>query len=442
MLNTLLSLGRTFAAERYQVAYTVTVGQTTRLIFHHDDLAIFNASQSEFQEFTALGNVNQRYPSIDRLFISRLTRQITVIPSRYVILRERSSCAAVCTAVLDSASASGSSKFQFAFTLVPDLIPIELEGLRAEINSRADTHGCTLQVPGASNLTTGSTLTTFFAATAQYEAGAGAPGTLALSVEIAEQLGGQPAAAIANALITQLRSVHEPFLTGSVKLKLDDASPTRIDVPVLLSFKETQQGKTTEEFSFHVDDGVLILSSVSGFDLLVNRIAVVKSQDTEEIDGRSLIPKGGSNSLLVGDSEVLDVLLDCELAVGNDTLPISDFFKFMQFKTVDVQDTQYLLAVNAGAVNFRTRAIDRIEVAISLTNLPALSIPPLLLLEQRTADSTHALVPIIQAITEVNGTLLFTVHFVDPNRAPLRFTRQNDFVQHPIFILSDADIAS
>jgi hypothetical protein len=61
-----LPFGRTFAAERYQAAYTVTVGQATWLIFHRDDLASFNASQSEFQEFIDLGNVNQRYPSIRR----------------------------------------------------------------------------------------------------------------------------------------------------------------------------------------------------------------------------------------------------------------------------------------------------------------------------------------------------------------------------------------
>jgi hypothetical protein len=79
--------------------------------------------------------------------------------------------------------------------------------------------------------------------------------------------------------------VREPFLTGSVKLKLDDAFPTRIDVPVLLSFKETQPGSTTEEFSIHLDEtnGGVILSSASVFDLFLNRVDLVVSQHTTEV---------------------------------------------------------------------------------------------------------------------------------------------------------------
>jgi hypothetical protein len=76
-------------------------------------------------------------------------------------------------------------------------------------------------------------------------------------------------------------------------------------------------------------------------------------------------------------------------------------------------------------VNFQGRAIDRIEVAISLTNVPAVPIPSLLLLKERTADTTHALVPIVQAITELDATLLLTVHFLDQNRAPLRHPPPN-----------------
>ena len=135
-------------------------------------------------------------------------------------------------------------------------------------------------------------------------------------------------------------------------------------------------------------------------------------------------------------------MVDCELAIRDDPLPVSQLLKFLELKTVDVQDTQHLLAVNAGAVNFDARAIERIEVMISLNNLPAISIPPLLLLKERAADSTHALVPVVQAITELDGTLLFTVHFLDASRVPLRFTRPNDFVQNPIFILNDGDIAT
>jgi hypothetical protein len=154
-----LSLAQTFAAARYLVAYTVAVGSTTRLIFNHDDLATFDARQSQFEELTALGDVNERFPSIARLFVNRRSLGITAIPSRFVILRERSSCAAACTALLDSASATAGSKFQFSFTVVSDLNPVELADLAADVSPRAETHGLglTLQMPGFS-LATGSTL--------------------------------------------------------------------------------------------------------------------------------------------------------------------------------------------------------------------------------------------------------------------------------------------
>jgi hypothetical protein len=247
--------------------------------------------------------------------------------------------------------------------------------------------------------------------------------------------------------------VHEPFLTGSVKLKLDENSPTGIDVPVLLSFKETQNGSAVDEFSSSINfapsgTATVTLTSASVFDLFVNRVALRGAGHKIDEDIGQAVPGGGSISVSfpVRFDPVVPVtwktMVDCELAIRDDPVPVSQLLKFLELRTVDVQDTQHLLAVNAGAVNFDARAIERIEVMISLNNLPAISIPPLLLLKERAADSTHALVPIVQAITELDGTLLFTVHFLDPNRVPLSFTRQNDFVQNPIFILNDGDIAT
>jgi hypothetical protein len=438
-------LGDAFADERFQVAYTVTVGQTTRLIFHHEDLAVFNASQSEFQELTALEDVNGRYPSISRLFVGRLDRGITVIPSRYVILRERGSCAASCQAVVDSASTTAGSKFQFAFTLVPDVNPIELVQLQAEINARADTSGCTLELPMSFNLATGSTLSTSFASSILFEAGSATPNTVALSVEIDEHPGSEPAVATANAFLTQLRKLREPFLTGSIKIKLDDTLPTRIDVPVLLSFKETQRLSTGDEFSVQVDEanGTVTLISASAFDLFVAQVALLGPQNIIVVNVGQVVHAGQSFSLaLPADHASLHAQVDCDLAVGDDALSIPDFFRLLQFNAVDVQETQYLLSVNASAVKFQSRGIDRIEVSIGLQNMPTASIPSLLLLKERTQDSTHVVVPIVQAVTKLEGTLAFGVHFADATRQPALFTLENDFVQHPIFVLIDAEIVS
>jgi hypothetical protein len=360
-----------------------------------------------------------------------------------VILRERGSCAAACQAVVDSASPSAGSKFQFAFTLVPDINPIELVQLIAEINARPDSRGSTLELPTSVNLATGSTLSTPFAASVRYEAGSGTPNTVALSVEISDQPGGAPAVAIANAFMTQLRNIHEPFLTGSIKIKLDDAFPTRIDVPVLLSFKETQRSNATDEFSVQVDQAgaKLTVSSASAFDLFVARMALLGPHSTTVVPLGQVVRKGQSTSVPVATDRVgLNVLVDCELAIGDDALSISDFFKLLQFSAIDVQDTQYLLAVNAGAVNFQARAIDRIEVVITLANMPTVSVPPLMLLKDHAADSTHVIVPIERAVTNLDASVLVVAHFIDAARPPARFTLRNDFVQHPIVVLNDANI--
>jgi hypothetical protein len=439
-----LRLNRIFASDRYQFAFTVTVGQTTRLIFHHDDLATFNSGQSEFEEVTVLGNINERYPSISQLFVSRLSREITIIPSRYVILREHGSCAAACQAVVDSASTTGGSKFELTFTLVPDVNPTELLRLHEEINTRADMHGSPLKLPTSINLASGSTLSTSFVSSFQYQAGPNTPNSIELFIEIKDQPGAQLAVASVNAFLTLLRRIHEPLLTGSIRLKLDEVFPTRIDVPVVLSFKATQRGDNTmEEFSLQVDEANanVVLTSSSAFDLFVTRVALVGVQNTAIVNFNQVVQNGQSIGLpLPADHTNLKVFTDCELAIGDDTLSIPSFFKFFQFNAVDVQDTQYLFAVNAGEVGFQVKAIDRIEVDIILTSVSTVSIPPLLLLKERTSDSTHALVPIVQAVTTLDSSLLFTVHFLEQNKPPSRFTRQNDFVQHPIFLLNDIDV--
>jgi hypothetical protein len=51
-------------------------------------------------------------------------------------------------------------------------------------------------------------------------------------------------------------------------------------------------------------------------------------------------------------------------------------------------------------------------------------------------------VPIVQAVTKLEGTLAFGVHFADATRQPALFTLENDFVQHPIFVLIDTEIVS
>jgi hypothetical protein len=434
-------IGRVFGAQEFQLAYTVSVGGRTRYIFDLDDLIAFDAKATKFSEVTALGNVSERFPSISQLFVSRLSRGIMMIPARYVILRGRDGCAAACQAVLDTGSATSDSMFTFSFTLIPDINPVELAQLLAEVQAHPSTRGSVLEPPAAFNLADGSTLSTPFATSVRYEAGSATAHSAALSVTVKEQAG-QLAVANANAFMTQLRSSREPFLTGSIKIKLDDALPTRIEVPVLLSFKQTQ--RIDDEFRSQLDEatGVMTLDNASVLDLLVARAALLGTGDATIVNVGQVIRSGQSIRLpLPPDQPGLSVQTDAELAVADGALSIPDFFRVLRFNAVDVQETQYLLAISADTVKFQTRAIDRIEVSITLANLSGVPAPPLLLLKERPTDSTHVLVPIVQAVTNLPAMLGFVVHFTDASKPPVRFTLQNDFVREPIFVLKDGDIA-
>ena len=187
----------------------------------------------------------------------------------------------------------------------------------------------------------------------------------------------------------------------------------------------------------------MTLISASAFDLFVAQVALLGPQNIIVVNVGQVVHAGQSFSLaLPADHASLHAQVDCDLAVGDDALSIPDFFRLLQFNVVDVQETQYLLSVNASAVKFQSRGIDRIEVSIGLQNMPTASIPSLLLLKERTQDSTHVVVPIVQAVTKLEGTLAFGVHFADATRQPALFTLENDFVQHPIFVLIDAEIVS
>ncbi len=436
-------VARKFAADPYRLKFTVaTGGGVSRPIIGVQDLQTFKGSQTQFTELKLLGNVSERYPSIARLYLGILSSTIVVIPARYVILRQSSSCAAVCQALVDSSPGlNAGCKFQFEFTLVPDVSPIDLLQLAQDISAHPDpeTKGCTLRLPDFLKNDVPSTLETPFVTSFRYTQGPGEPHTFLLSVDIKEVAAGIPAVANANMLIDQLRSAHEPFLSGALAIKLDDGFPTPIAIPVLLNFKETNG---TEGLSFLADESskVVTLTNNSVFDLTLSRSALVTPQSMTVMEIGKGLPSGQALSLpLPADHAGLNVIVDAELAI-TDSLSKTDLFKYLQFNPVDVQNTQYTLGVNGATLNFDVRGIDHIDVQISLTNLPNITVPLFTLHKLRKLDSATILLPLNHAISELSATLSCTLHFVDATRASGTCTLQNDFVHTPIFMLKDADV--
>jgi len=139
------------------------------------------------------------------------------------------------------------------------------------------------------------------------------------------------------------------------------------------------------------------------------------------------------------DHTGLIVLVDYAPALTS-AIPKSQIGPYLQFQTQDVQKTQYQLGINASGVNFDGRGIDKIDVQVSLPALTEISVPSFSLYALHKADSTNILIPIQYAISSLDATLLFTVHFKDAAKPAVQFSKQNDFVDVPILVLQDADL--
>jgi hypothetical protein len=440
-LSVNIPISTKFAADPYRKKFIINLGGISRAILGPEDLKNFNAKQSEFAELKLLGNVNQKYPSIGRLYWGILSRSIIVIPTRYVILRQIQSCAAVCNALVDSSPGLESGcKIQFRFTLIPDVSPIDLIQLEQDIKDHDEIKDCNLAFPQLIK-SSSSTLATPFDSKSEYLAGSLEKDSFLLTTEITETAAGTPAVANANMFIKQLSSTNEPFLSGIIDIKLDDIFPEPIQVPVLLNFKETN-GASGIIFHTDADSKKCVLSNMSSFDLNIKRVALITSEKKTILEIGTKLLAGQNTTILLDDNHaVLDkLLIDSQLSIA-DTILKSDILKYLRFETVDVQRTQYLLGVNGSTINFDFHKIKKITIQIIMTDIPNIAIPSLTLSNERTFDSTRILLPLGNAMGVLNASLLNTIEFTDDaSKPPITKTLQNDFVEHPIFMLNAVDI--
>jgi hypothetical protein len=91
-------------------------------------------------------------------------------------------------------------------------------------------------------------------------------------------------------------------------------------------------------------------------------------------------------------------------------------------------------------VNFDGRGISQIEVDVNLADLPSTAVPKFSLVKLRSVDGTTVLVPLQNAITSLQATVLFTMHHTDSQQTDTKLTLQHDFRDEPILILGDSDL--
>jgi hypothetical protein len=444
--ETRMPLNRKYAAHAYQLKYTVSVGDVSRTVVNDNDLTSFNVKQSEFVELVVLGDIHARYPTLAQAYLGTLSRTIVVVPTRYAIIRGASTCAAGCTALLDSSPTNANAcKFQFGFLLAPQVSPIELAQLTQEIAVHPEIQDCGVRFAEALADSRASLLDTPFVTSAEFSRGS-EPSEFSLCVEIRDDPAGSPATANANLFIKQLCAEAEPYLSGTLYLKLDDACPP-VPAVIVLNFKLTSiAAKAGEPATTGLTCTVaetaqnISITNTSAFDLVLSRYGFATASGVLVFSVGATLTAGQAMSVpLPTGHDKLAVLVDDDLALPGG-LSQERITRYMQFHTQDVQNVRYAIGVNATAVDFAALHATRIDARVSLQDLPQLSIPPMSLNQELTLASTILLLPIEYGIGSLKGTIAFHLEFADAAKPAIDFTQSNDFNDKPIFVLNGTDI--
>lgn len=438
MCESLLPLALKYHQDGYQLKYTVSTDQIpNRVIRDANDLRDFTRGGSEFRELKALGDIGQRYPTLSRAYVGSFSRTIVVIPDHYSIVRTRIGCAAVCMALVDSAASNGSKcKFEFDFTVAPEVSRIEFLQFAQEISHNPDLKDYKLKFPDFLQDGLPSNLQTAFKSSAQFSAGSDAH-TFMVSVCIQDEGTQTPSVANANLFIMQLCSNIGAGLIGSLNLKLDDGYSMPVPSTLVLNFAHTTG---SDELDLQLDEASaqIKLSNQSPLDLQVSRYAFISASAITVAAEPLHLPAGAAVSIsLPAEHADLSLAEDAQLILPAPMMK-ADVAKFLNFQTADVQETQYVIAIDAGSVNFNK--YDSIVASITFATLPAVVPQVLTLTKHIHADSTHIVIPLENAVFSLPGEVDLTIKFSDGTTADLKFTLQNDFTAQPVLVLLQSDI--
>jgi hypothetical protein len=433
-----LPMGIKYKRDGYQLKYTLsTATVSNHVILDADDLKDFTQSQSEFTELKVI-NVSQ-YPSLKNLYMGVLSRTIVMIPRRYSVVRSRTGCQALCVAVVDSSPGSGSGcKFEFDFTIAPEVSRIEIYKLQQEIKSIDSLKDYTLKLPDFLRDTPPSTLDTQFKSNAQIKEGPFAQ-TFVVTVSIQDDGVENPAVANANAFIMRLSSSTGADLTGSLSIKLDKDYPEPVPSPIDLNFGYTAGSDHEIDVQIIEESSEIKLTNQLPLDLQISSYALIQGSTIAEVPGVLALPANGWLTIpLPNDHADLTLAIDAQLLIP-EPMSKSDIMKFLDIRTADVQQTQYVVAVNGSGIDFNK--VDSVEATITFSNLPNMAPTRALKLNKDLhADSIHIVIPLASAVFSLPGTVNLAVHFGDPGLSDLEFTLENDFAAEPVLIILQGDI--
>jgi hypothetical protein len=432
-----LPIGLKYEQDGYQLKYTVSTDTVINHVIRDDnDLRDFSLSQSEFTELKAI-DLSQ-YPTLSKLYMGVLSRTIVMVPKRYSVLRGRTGCAALCVAVVDSSSASGSRcRFEFDFTIAPEVSRIEAYKIQQEIKSRQELKDYKLKLPDFQQTDPPSTLETQFKSDIHIDQGA-LPQTFAVTVSIQDQDVQTPAVANANAFIMRLSSSTGADLIGTLNIKLDDGYPQPVLSTIDLNFARTAGSDHEIDIQIVEESSQIKLTNQLPLDLQISSYGLIKGAAITEVPANAVLPANGSLTIpLPADHADLTLAIDAQLLIPQ-PMAKSDVAKFLDIRTADVQETQYVVAVNGSGIDYNK--VDSVEANITFSNLPNVAARTLELSKNVHADSTHIVIPLENAVFSLPGTVNLLVRFVDTSASNLSFTLQNDFAAEPVLIVLQSDI--
>ena len=434
-----LPLKLKFNSGGYESRYTIsTATAANQVILGAGDLSGFSQRQTQFAEFTELGDLSLKYPTLSRAYFGVVSKTIVVVPQRYSIVRSKTGCSATCLARVDSSPSSASQcAFDFTFMIAPEISPIDLAKLTAEIASHSDLSGYQIVLADSLQTKPPSTLLTPFASTVQFAAGAD-PHTFAVTITVQDSDAKAPAVANANLLILQLSAQSGTDLIGSLSLKLDDGYPDPVLAPIDLSFAHTAG---SNEVLAQINEGskAIEVANHSPLDVQMQNYALIQGANVTEVAAPTLIAAGGSVSFaLPANSDGLAFVYEAQLALPA-SMTASAVTNFLHFETVDVQNMQYVVALDASGISFTKVAA--VACTVTFPTLPSIAPWQTTLTANLKADSSHIQIPIENAVFTLPGTINLTVHAVDPTAAPLTLTLQNDFTANPVMVLLQSQLA-
>lgn len=434
-----LPLEEKYAAPGYARSFTITDNNGVRPIISINDLKNFNTSQSEFSQFTALGDIPSQFPSFSRLYIGALSRTIVAVPATYGILRSKDGTAAQCQALLDSTTGgSGAAKFQFAFLLGPVVSPFDLFALQAALAANPQSRNCILTLPQRLDSAQPMTVSTPFESSAACTAGP-QPGTFQLDVVISDGSVTGSAVANANLFLKQLSTTVAPYLSGSFGILLDDAYPHPVAASVVVNLNDTS-GSDEISYNIAADGSAIQLVNTSPLDLQVSRYAIINGASAPPENLNQTIPAQQSFTLSdKASSPAIALLVDRTLALEK-PFTKQALQRYVAFVTQDVQNVNYQIGVVANGVNFAAMGIAEIDITVTIPSLPTVTVPNSTLTALSLASNAVITLPIQNAITSLSAVIAFTVKPTDTTKANVQFTVINDFVDQPVYVLESASI--